>query len=196
MRRKSQEDKIISASIKVFAEKGFSKATVQDIVKEAGISRGTFYLYYRNKKDILKHLLDNFMKEVIRAFADIHYDTLKTFDDFRDHVKRVSRVFVDIVLNNQELTRIFYREGIMAGTFLDERIKGYIEHLLNISERFLNFCMSRDIIRKVNPRVVSLIAAGMVKELLYQYVEGALDVTPEVIVEEGTDFYVKALKKE
>lgn len=196
MRKKSQEEKIINASIKVFAEKGFNKATVQGIVREAGISRGTFYLYYKNKKEVLFQLLDNFMREVIQAFADIRYDTLQTFEDFRNHVKKVSHVFVELVLNNQELTRIFYREGVMAGTFLDEKIKVYLEHLLDISERFLNFCMERDIIRKVNSKIVSLIASGMVKELLYQYVEGTLEIDPNEIVEEGTDFYVKALKKD
>jgi AcrR family transcriptional regulator len=196
MPRKKGEDRIIEAAIKVFAKKGYSGATVKDIIKEAKISRGTFYLYYHDKKELFNALLENFMKEVIQAFADIHYDTLKTYKDFCEHIKKVSNVFKDIVLKNKELTKIIYMEGVISGKAFSDKVDFYINHLLDISERFLNFCMDKKIIRKVQPRVVSHIAAGIVKELLFQFVEEKLPVAPDEIIEEGIEFYTRALKRE
>ncbi len=193
-RIKKKED-LIESAIKVFAKKGVHKTTVKDIIKEAGISRGTFYLYYHSKNELFSHLLENFMKEVIQAFADIHYDELKTYEDFCKHIETVSNVFKKIVTRNKALTSILYKEGIIGGKPFDEKAKFYIDHLLDISERFLSFCMEREIIRKVNPKVVSYIALGLVKELLYQYVEEKLPVEPDEIIKEGVEFYTRALKK-
>lgn len=196
MPRKKGKRSIINSAIKVFAKKGFSGATVKDIIKEAKISRGTFYLYYHSKTELFNELLENFMKEVIQTFADIHYDTLKTYEGFCEHIRRVSNVFKEIVTRNRDLTRIIYREGIMGGKGFGEKADFYIKHLLDISERFLSFCMEKKIIRKVQPRVVSHIAAGIIKELLFQFVEEDLPISPDEIIEEGVKFYTRALKKE
>jgi len=196
MARKKGGKSIIDAAIKVFAKKGYSGTTVKDIIKEAKISRGTFYLYYHDKKELFNELLESFMREIIQAFADIHYDTLKTYKDFCEHIKKVSNVFKDIVTRNKELTKIIYMEGVIGGKAFSERTNFYIQHLLDISERFLNFCMEKKIIRKVQPKVVSHIAAGIIKELLFQFVEEKLSVSPDEIIEEGIEFYTRALKRE
>lgn len=195
MARKRRESNLIDAAIRVFSRKGFHRATVKDIIKEAGISRGTFYLYYHSKNELFSELLDRFMREVIQAFADIHYDTLRTYRDFCQHIRKVSNVFKEIVMRNRELTKVLYREGVVSGASFTEKTEFYLKHLLDISERFLIFCMEKGIIRKVNPKVVSHIAAGLVKELLFQYVEEKLPVNPDEIINEGVEFYTRALKK-
>ena len=43
---------ILEAARSVFAERGYSDATVDDIANAAGVAKGTVYLYYRSKKDI------------------------------------------------------------------------------------------------------------------------------------------------
>jgi AcrR family transcriptional regulator len=43
---------ILEAARKVFADKGFHEATVDDIAGVAGLAKGTVYLYYRSKQDI------------------------------------------------------------------------------------------------------------------------------------------------
>src|SRR5207253_10906756 len=43
---------ILEAARKVFAKKGFSDATVDDIANAAGVAKGTVYLYYRSKQEV------------------------------------------------------------------------------------------------------------------------------------------------
>lgn len=47
---------ILKASIKVFSEKGFHTATMNEIAKEVGVSKGTLYTYFKNKEDILNEI--------------------------------------------------------------------------------------------------------------------------------------------
>jgi len=43
---------ILDAARRVFAARGFAAATVEEIAKQAGIAKGTIYLYYRSKTDV------------------------------------------------------------------------------------------------------------------------------------------------
>lgn len=48
--------KLLDAGIKTFGERGFHAARVDDVVRAARTSHGTFYLYFRNKEDLLRAL--------------------------------------------------------------------------------------------------------------------------------------------
>jgi AcrR family transcriptional regulator len=48
--------KLLDAGMKVFAERGYQAARVDDIVRAARTSHGTFYLYFANKEDLLRGL--------------------------------------------------------------------------------------------------------------------------------------------
>lgn len=46
-------DRIVRAALAVFATRGFHRATMQDIVREAGLSVGAIYTYFRSKSDLI-----------------------------------------------------------------------------------------------------------------------------------------------
>jgi AcrR family transcriptional regulator len=59
MPRVSQEheqevrDRIVRAALQVFGERGFHRATMQDIVRESGLSVGAIYTYFKSKSDLI-----------------------------------------------------------------------------------------------------------------------------------------------
>ena len=57
-RAKHTRARLVAAARKVFTEKGYPRATVADIVREAGRAHGTFYLYFENKQDVFGAVLD------------------------------------------------------------------------------------------------------------------------------------------
>ena len=52
-----KKEAIVVASIALFVKKGMEKTTLSDILKEAGISKGTFYHYFSSKDDLLKSII-------------------------------------------------------------------------------------------------------------------------------------------
>ena len=54
--RERRRQQIIVAAKRVFSEKGFSKTTMEDIAREAELSPGTLYLYFRNKDELYASL--------------------------------------------------------------------------------------------------------------------------------------------
>lgn len=57
-------EKIVKAAMDCMASKGYEKTTVTEIVKRAGVAQGTFYIYFKHKRDILKDIMLKVRKEV------------------------------------------------------------------------------------------------------------------------------------
>ncbi|MBQ1628704.1 MAG: TetR/AcrR family transcriptional regulator [Treponema sp.] len=69
------KQKILEVAEKEFLEKGFTKATLRDIVKKAGVTVGAFYGYYTSKEEIF----DDLVKEAADGLVSIHKSGLAEF---------------------------------------------------------------------------------------------------------------------
>lgn len=63
-----KQDRILNAAIKEFAQKGYDNASTNEIVKEAGISKGLLFHYFKNKKQLYLFLKDHFMELLMQEF--------------------------------------------------------------------------------------------------------------------------------
>ena len=63
---KGTREKIINTAWKLFYEEGFGETTINDIIREADISKGTFYYYFRSKDDLLSTLSEILDREYQR----------------------------------------------------------------------------------------------------------------------------------
>ena len=50
--KKQKNTTLLQTSFELFTEKGFTKTTISDIVNRAGLAKGTFYLYFKDKYDL------------------------------------------------------------------------------------------------------------------------------------------------
>ena len=58
---------LLRSARKVFREKGYNGATISDIVREAGVAQGTFYLYYPSKTAVAVSLIEGLMERIAAA---------------------------------------------------------------------------------------------------------------------------------
>ena len=71
--------RIIESAWKLFHEKGFGDTTINDIIREADISKGTFYYYFRSKDNLLDTLSDVLDSEYERLANELP-DDMNAFD--------------------------------------------------------------------------------------------------------------------
>ena len=74
MSYEKRKEEIKKVASKVFVEKGFSNTTMEDLVRETGLSKGGFYYYYKNTTDIIYDLMVegiNYRNEIIKKSLDI-----------------------------------------------------------------------------------------------------------------------------
>lgn len=65
-----KRDKMINASMAEFALRGYDKASTNEIVKEAGISKGLLFHYFRSKKELFLFLFDYGAEVLVHDFFD------------------------------------------------------------------------------------------------------------------------------
>jgi AcrR family transcriptional regulator len=58
---------LIEAALAVFSEHGFDAAKLEDIARRAGVSKGTIYLYFENKDDLFKAVVNDIIAEQLHA---------------------------------------------------------------------------------------------------------------------------------
>lgn len=63
-----KQERIINAAIKEFVQSGFDKASTNEIVKEAGISKGSLFNYFNNKKDLYFYLIEHSVQVIERIY--------------------------------------------------------------------------------------------------------------------------------
>jgi AcrR family transcriptional regulator len=87
--------KLLDAGIEVFSKRGYHSARVDDIVKAAKTSHGTFYLYFSNKEDLFQALVADVAGElagVTEALGPISADRAG-FDELRSWLERFTNMY-------------------------------------------------------------------------------------------------------
>jgi TetR/AcrR family transcriptional regulator len=104
-----KQDRIINAAIKEFAQKGYDSASTNEIVKEAGISKGLLFHYFQSKKQLFFFLFDYCYKLV----ADEFYKKVDlTERDFFKRIRQAVHIKMDLQSKYPEILT-FIQEAFM-----------------------------------------------------------------------------------
>lgn len=123
----ARRNQILDAATKVFAEKGFHRATIRDIARAAGVADGTIYNYFENKTALLLGLLDRLNQTEQRELhfaqsAEMDVATFvrtylnQRFEALTDMGLDIFHVLISEILVNQELRSTYYQQ-IVEPTF-------------------------------------------------------------------------------
>jgi len=120
--------KIIKASTKVFAKKGFFNARISDIAKEAKVADGTIYLYFNNKFDIL---LSVFEQEIGRLVEQVTA-LLEKEDDPRKMLEIFIRKHLAEMKKNRNLAEVIQIELRQTNKLIKDYRNNRFSEYLNI----------------------------------------------------------------
>ncbi|NMC72562.1 MAG: TetR/AcrR family transcriptional regulator [Myxococcales bacterium] len=164
MRKEERRSQVLRCARKVFAEKGYHAAGVADIIREAGVARGTFYLYFESKRAIFDELLDVLFQELESQIRRVD-PTGGAEDSARQMLDNVGRV-LDTLLRNRDLTRILLREAVGLDAGFDRKLDEFYRRLAGLIERSLVSGREMGLVRELDRRVASLMILGALKQVL------------------------------
>ncbi|UCI08034.1 TetR/AcrR family transcriptional regulator [Mesorhizobium sp. B1-1-8] len=79
---------IIEGARRVFIDKGFEAASMNDITREAGVSKGTIYVYFANKEELFEALIEEERGTIFKNM----YDVLDHVEDLRETLVKFGKV--------------------------------------------------------------------------------------------------------
>ena len=110
-----KETSLLRTAFEFFTTKGFSKTSISDIVNKAGVAKGTFYLYFKDKYDIRNKLVAHKSSQIFRNALDDLGSELDSLP-FEDKLLRLIDNMVNQLNDNQSLLT-FISKNLSWGVF-------------------------------------------------------------------------------
>ena len=114
--KEEKEKKLLDSAFQLFTEKGFKDTSIQEIVNHAGVAKGTFYLYFKDKYEIQDYLITYKSNELFLK-AIKHVDKLK-IEKFEDRIIAIVDYLIDEFKKHEELL-VFISKNLSLGVFGD-----------------------------------------------------------------------------
>lgn len=130
MKDTEKHNRIINAAASIFAKYGYKKTSVDEIVSAAGISKGLFYHYFTNKKELYIYLYD--------TYVDILSNTIKkevdtSITDFFERIKQITHIRIAFINQYPDLWGFLYSAYYEEHPDVSSIIKAKNEQLLQAS---------------------------------------------------------------
>jgi AcrR family transcriptional regulator len=173
---KDKLDQLINSSIKIIGKNGFSDASVADITREAGVSYGLFYLYFKNKDDLLDELIRKYNHD-LRYFLRI---STKKFTSRLEIEKAGFRAFFKWVHENL----FFFNILLEAQIHRPEIFRWHYTMLAGRYSSGLEKAMESGEIKRADPEVLAYMLMGVSDFLARKYIQwDNRDIGQNVLIE-------------
>jgi len=190
-----KQSRILDAAATVFADVGFHAARVQDIAEQAGVAKGTIYLYFETKEEILL--------SVFQRYFDSLLDLIDGFQDKRMSAEQIIDSLVQqqvrSAIVNPKILQVLGRRPLAAETAGGAKIQAYHRHVLDRLSGTLAEGIRTGQVRPINPRIGANILYSIILSIpqyLVLYPEDGLERSFSKLVEEVACFAWAGIRRE
>ena len=120
--KSQKKQRLLDTAFELYTTLGIAKTSISNIVDRAGVAKGTFYLYFRDKYDLEENLIVHKSEEILsKAISEIDIDSIEDFSEFM------------ILLTNNIITQFEANPKLLR--FINKNLSwGILRRSLNLSE--------------------------------------------------------------
>jgi len=163
---------LLQAARQVFSTRGYHAATVDDITRAAGVAKGTFYLYFAEKRHIFYELIAGFFELLTRASMSVsEVDAVAAPDNapagYLERVMQAAERLAVIFRENRDLVRLTYRESMGMDDHLESMVREFYRGMARVEADNLRLGVRLGLLRDdIDPLVAAYAHIGMVERVL------------------------------
>jgi AcrR family transcriptional regulator len=174
---------LLTAAQSVFAKKGYHAATVDDITRAAGVAKGTFYLYFQEKREIYYAVIQGFLaliKDIGRSDSEHARG-----DDYVSQAESAAHEVMKVFLENRELARLAYRESMGLDAELEKIVRDFYREIAEVEAANIRLGVELGLLRAgLDPLLVAYAHIGMAERVLLVLLEDGPLPPPDRIVKD------------
>ncbi len=174
-RMADKRERVLTAALELFAEKGFDGTAVPQIAKAAGVGAGTIYRYFESKEALVNVLYQREKRAAIEA-------VLKDFPKAATPRAQFSHFFhraIDYALKHKD--SVCFMEHHHHRAYLDEESQGLERRTMELAVAFLRVSADQQITKDIEPQVLISVVWGGVARFLRQAWDDHVELTDEVL---------------
>lgn len=137
----SKKKKILEAIKNEFESNGFEKASVNKIVENAGISKGSFWFYFENKEEAINFIIESYIEiektEALKLIKEKNGDIFETYIGLYDFIKEqkleeykrelLPNIFKDLIINKEKIFSKFSGKPLLEALISNDEFKNNID---------------------------------------------------------------------
>jgi len=171
-------DKILAAAEKLFLEKNYAEVTMDQITREANLTKGGLYHHFSSKEELYLAM----MGADLAAKQELLSESLEQPGDCRSRLQRLATAFFELPAAKQRLIHLVRRDAnVFADPTRIKLIKTYQNALPNLIEKVLREAIHEGELQHWDPRILAWQFVAMVEVTLANYAVQVLgDTTTKV----------------
>ena len=108
-KKEEKRKKILDSAYELFTSIGVSNTSISMICEKSGIAKGTFYLYFTDKEDVLRNLVRRVSFDILKAAYD---ESLKIKGDFIDSVICMANYLIELFKHDKDALLVIKKDFI------------------------------------------------------------------------------------
>lgn len=193
-RSKQTKEKIIQAAIKLFQERGYEKTTSNDIASEAGVSVGSFYVYFTDKRQLLLTIFDRLSNELFKNI----FDSMRAEHLFDPDLRpRIKQAVANAIFDKQKhsgLHRVIC-ELVLKDDEFAVRHKAVMERSIARLNELISLANKASITWEIDVEAAAFVVHRVVFDLSQDYVIGSVEFDKSRAIDALADMIYRFLFK-
>ncbi|HEY1940282.1 MAG TPA: TetR/AcrR family transcriptional regulator [Candidatus Angelobacter sp.] len=178
-----RQSEIISAARKVFAEKGYMAATVDEIAAEAALAKGTIYVYFESKEQIYNAVLENDL-DALRART---LEQIAAAGTAREKISAYVNARFKYCEERRDFFRIMYIEPSSSPVLSKAKAREWLREPVHQLAVAIESAIAKKLISPWPPELLAWTVADLTTGALQRRLAG----TPTTTAREDADFLIE-----
>lgn len=158
---------LLAAARRVFAERGYHETTVEEVTRAAGVAKGTFYLYFQEKREIFLAIIRDLLDTIMAIGMEVaEVPPGEPPRAFLVRAEAAGMKLMDLFQDNRALARLAARESMGMDPSLERMFRDFYRQTAEIEARNLRAAQSLGLLRACDPMLTAYAHIGMVERVL------------------------------
>ena len=169
-RREETKEKIIEAACGLFSKYGYHNTQVMDIVKAVGMSAGTFYNHFKDKRDLFEHITMESL-ETLRVTVKNLRDPIDIWNPEARAItlQETFNAAFDYIDSNPQQILMLLRVSFGVDEELDSSVWDYFQGFAQDASEDIQRWSDEGVVEGIDPMLFGTAAVGMTLQLIHAY---------------------------
>jgi AcrR family transcriptional regulator len=151
-----KKEEILKAAARVFAQRGFQSALVEEVARAAGVGKGTVYRYFKDKEDLFFSIIDHAVAKLIDSMKQAS----RSGGEPADCLRGIFEALADFALDNKPFFKLLHQVDPRHRMKRFGHIRRQNQRILSITEDVIRKGMKSGDFRRGDARLWALAAAS------------------------------------
>ena len=182
--RRARLAQIADAALDLFLEQGVPAVSIDQIVDRAGVAKGSFYRYFRDKEELVGALLEPLELAIGKAFTDCRsaLSRASSAEELSASYLDLARSVAMAIAAQPRAALLYLQEARGPAAGARAPLRRLADDIADRAEQLSRHACDHGLLRQFDPRVQGLVVLGAVERLLYEFLSGRrIAARPEAV---------------